>query len=59
MKSILYIYFLFTESSPTNILKDYLITSDTDAAQVGRQTFAISFGSDNFILRFPTEQGIL
>ncbi|KAM7360162.1 arginine methyltransferase 4 [Cochliomyia hominivorax] len=44
------------ESSPSTVLKDYLVTSDTDAAQLGRQTFAISFGSDNFLLRFPSEQ---
>ena len=51
------LHYLFLESSPTNVLKDYLITSDTDAAQIGRQTFAISFGSENFLLRFPSEQG--
>lgn len=51
------IFCVFPESSPTNVLKDYLVTSDTDAAQVGRQTFAISFGNDNFLLRFPSEKG--
>lgn len=47
--------------SPTssNTIKEYLLTSDTDCAQVGRQTFAVSFDNDNYILRFPSEQGNL
>ncbi|XP_075147031.1 arginine methyltransferase 4 [Haematobia irritans] len=43
------------DNSPTNIIKDYLLTADTDSAQVGRKTFAVCFDNDNYILRFPTE----
>lgn len=39
------------------MLKEYLLTSDVDAAQIGRQTYAITLDNDNVLLRFPTENG--
>ncbi|KAI9581168.1 histone-arginine methyltransferase CARMER [Glossina fuscipes] len=51
-----YVVKIALDASPTNILKDYLLTSDTDVVQVAQRTFAICFGTDNLILRFPNEQ---
>lgn len=42
-------------AAENNVIKDYLVTADADAAQLGRQTYAITLDNDNVVLRFPTE----
>lgn len=48
---------LFVDYSPANILKEYLLTSDVDTAQLARYTYALGFGTDSVILRFANEKG--
>jgi len=38
------------------VLKEYMIAADTDAAQMGRRSYAVSLDADNLVLRFASEQ---
>lgn len=40
----------------SNYSKEYLITADVDAAQLGRQTHALTLDNDNVLLKFGTEK---
>ncbi|CAD6995567.1 unnamed protein product [Ceratitis capitata] len=42
------------ENNTSNVLKEYLLAYDTESAQIGRQTFALSLDNDNLLLRFTS-----
>lgn len=40
----------------SHVLKEYMIAADTDAAQMGRRSYAVSLDADNLVLRFASDQ---
>lgn len=46
----------FLDNDQGHVLKEYMISADTDAAQLGRRCYAISLESDNLVLRFVSDK---
>lgn len=49
-------YCQFSDNDLGHVLKEYMISSETDAAQLGKRCYAISLESDNLVLRFSSDQ---
>jgi len=46
----------FPDEDHGHVLKEYMIAADTDAAQMGRRSYAVSLDADNLVLRFASDQ---
>ncbi|XP_017966774.1 histone-arginine methyltransferase CARMER isoform X2 [Drosophila navojoa] len=47
---------IMLDNDQGHVLKEYMISADTDAAQLGRRCYAISLESDNLVLRFVSDK---